>query len=117
MASPHVAGVAALVKEYLVKNHPELTPEQVSETVKALIMSTAKPHVNKETGAYTSPRQQGAGLLTAAAVSTDLYVTGENNYPSVTLGNVGDSFTFDVTVHNISDTDHCLENVGEYGHR
>ena len=61
---PHVAGVAALVKEYLVKNHPELTPEQVSETVKALIMSTAKPHVNKETGAYTSPRQQGAGLLT-----------------------------------------------------
>ena len=85
MASPHVAGVAALVKEYLVKNHPELTPEQVSETVKALIMSTAKPHVNKETGAYTSPRQQGAGVVdTAAAVSTDLYVTGENNYPSVT---------------------------------
>ena len=42
MASPHVAGVAALVKEYLVKHHPELTPEQVSATVKALIMSTAK---------------------------------------------------------------------------
>ncbi len=110
MASPHVAGVAALVKEYLVKNHPELTPEQVSETVKALIMSTAKPHVNKETGVYTSPRQQGAGVVdTAAAVSTDLYVTGENNYPSVTLGNVGDSFTFDVTVHNISDTDRTLK--------
>ena len=110
MASPHVAGVAALVKEYLVKNHPELTPEQVSATVKALIMSTAKPHVNKETGAYTSPRQQGAGVVdTAAAVSTDLYVTGENNYPSVTLGNVGDSFTFDVTVHNISDTDRTLK--------
>ena len=73
-------------------------------------MSTAKPHVNKETGVYTSPRQQGAGLLdTAAAVSTDLYVTGENNYPSVTLGNVGDSFTFDVTVHNISDTDRTLK--------
>ena len=73
MASPHVAGVAALVKEYLVKNHPELTPEQVSATVKALIMSTAKPHVNKETGVYTSPRQQGAGVVdTAAAVSTDL---------------------------------------------
>ena len=62
MASPHVAGVAALVKEYLVKNHPELTPEQVSETVKALIMSTAKPHVNKETGVYTSPRHKEQGL-------------------------------------------------------
>lgn len=110
MASPHVAGVAALVKEYLVKNHPELTPEQVSATVKALIMSTAKPHVNKETGVYTSPRQQGAGVIdTAAAVSTDLYVTGDNNYPSVTLGNVEDAFTFDVTVHNISDTDRTLK--------
>ena len=86
MASPHVAGVAALVKEYLVKHHPELTPEQVSATVKALIMSTAKPHVNKETGVYTSPRQQGAGVVdTAAAVSTDLYVTGENNYQASLL--------------------------------
>lgn len=112
MASPHVAGVAVLVKEYLLKHHPELTPEQVSETVKALIMSTAKPHKNKETGAYTSPRQQGAGLVdTAAAVSTDLYVTGENQYPSVTLGNVGDSFEFNVTVHNISDTDRTLKMI------
>ena len=39
-------------------------------------MSTAKPHVNKDTGTYTSPRQQGSGIVdTAAAVSTDLYVT------------------------------------------
>ena len=110
MAAPHVTGVAALVKEYLVKKHPELTPEQVSETVKALIMSTAKLHINKETGVYTSPRQQGAGVVdTAAAVSTDLYVTGENNYPSVSLGNVGDNFTFNVTLHNISDTDRTLK--------
>lgn len=112
MAAPHVTGVAVLVKEYLQKHHPELTPEQVSETVKALIMSTAKPHVNKDTGTYTSPRQQGSGIVdTAAAVSTDLYVTGENGYPSVTLGNVGDQFTFKVTVHNISDTDRTLKMV------
>ena len=80
-----------------------MTPEQVSETVKALIMSTAKPHVNKDTGTYTSPRQQGSGIVdTAAAVSTDLYVTGENGYPSVTLGNVWRSILLSrVTVHNI----------------
>ena len=61
---------------------------------------------------YTSPRQQGSGIVdTAAAVSTDLYVTGENGYPSVTLGNVGDQFTFKVTVHNISDTDRTLKMV------
>ena len=33
----------------------------------------------------------------------------KTTYPSVTLGNVGDSFTFDVTVHNISDTDRTLK--------
>ncbi len=87
MAAPHVAGVAALVKEYLAKKHPELSASQISEIVKALIMSTAKPHFNKQTGAYTSPRQQGAGVVdTMAATSTDLFVTGANNYPSVTLG-------------------------------
>ena len=42
-------------------------------------MSTAKPHFNKQTGAYTSPRQQGAGVVdTMAATSTDLFVTGAN---------------------------------------
>ena len=112
MASPHVAGVAALVKEYLKIHHPELSPEELSATVKALIMSTAKPHYNKETDAYTSPRQQGAGIVdTAAAVSTDLYVTNEDAYPSVSLGDVEDTFSFDVTVHNISDTDRELKMI------
>ena len=110
MAAPHIAGVAALVKEYLAKKHPELSASQISEIVKALIMSTAKPHFNKQTGAYTSPRQQGAGVVdTMAATSTDLFVTGTNNYPSVTLGNVGDKFTFEVTIHNISDKDQTLK--------
>ena len=112
MASPHVAGVAALVKEYLQIHHPELSPEELSATVKALIMSTAKPHYNKETDAYTSPRQQGAGIVdTAAAVSTDLYVTNEDAYPSVSLGDVEDTFSFNVTVHNISDTDRELKMI------
>ena len=48
-------------------------------------MSTAKAHVNKETTAYTSPRQQGAGIIdTAAAISTGLYLTGEDGYGSIT---------------------------------
>ncbi|MCL4889932.1 Fn3-like domain-containing protein [Streptococcus gallolyticus] len=72
-------------------------------------MSTAKAHYDKEAQAYTSPRQQGAGLVdTASAVSTGLYVTGDDGYGSVTLGNVGDTFTFDVTIHNIGDQDKTL---------
>lgn len=112
MASPHLAGVAALVTEYLNKRHPELEPTRISKVVKALIMSSAKPHKNRETGAYTSPRQQGAGVVdTAAAVSTDLYVTGDGEYPSVSLGNVEDSFSFNVTLHNISDQDRTLKMI------
>ena len=81
-------------------------------------MSTAKPHFNKQTGAYTSPRQQGAGVVdTMAATSTDLFVTGTNNYPSVTLGNVGDKFTFEVTIHNISDKRPNFEDGCKYKYR
>ena len=40
-----------------------------------------------------------------------MYVTGENNYPSVSLGNVKDEFTFDVTVHNLSDKDRTLKMI------
>lgn len=104
MASPHVAGATALVKQYLLKEHPELKKGDIERTVKYLLMSTAKAHLNKDTGAYTSPRQQGAGIIdVAAAVQTGLYLTGgENNYGSVTLGNIKDKISFDVTVHNIN---------------
>nr|WP_238594036.1 Fn3-like domain-containing protein [Streptococcus suis] len=72
-------------------------------------MSTAKAHVNKETAAYTSPRQQGAGIIdTAAAISTGLYLTGEDGYGSITLGNVEDTFSFTVTLHNITNEDKTL---------
>ena len=60
MATPHVAGVAALVKEYLLQHYPDLTPAQNADLVKALIMSTAKLHVNKETGVYTLSASAGS---------------------------------------------------------
>ncbi|MCH1646291.1 Fn3-like domain-containing protein [Streptococcus suis] len=72
-------------------------------------MSTAKAHVNKETTAYTSSRQQGAGIIdTAAAISTGLYLTGEDGYGSITLGNVEDTFSFTVKLHNITNEDKTL---------
>ena len=66
-------------------------------------MSTARAHLNPETKAFTSPRQQGAGIIdVAAAIQTGLYLKGgEDNYGSVTLGNVDNRIQFDVTVHNI----------------
>lgn len=109
MASPHVAGVAVLVKQYLQATYPTKSPQEIEALVKHLLMSTAKAHVNKETTAYTSPRQQGAGIIdTAAAISTGLYLTGEDGYGSITLGNVEDTFSFTVTLHNITNEDKTL---------
>ncbi|CYU37391.1 S8 family serine peptidase [Streptococcus suis] len=109
MASPHVAGAAVLVKQYLQATYPTKSPQEIEALVKHLLMSTAKAHVNKETTAYTSPRQQGAGIIdTAAAISTGLYLTGDDGYGSITLGNVEDTFSFTVTLHNITNEDKTL---------
>ncbi|HEL2216212.1 TPA: S8 family serine peptidase [Streptococcus suis] len=109
MASPHVAGAAVLVKQYLQATYPTKSLQEIEALVKHLLMSTAKAHVNKESTAYTSPRQQGAGIIdTAAAISTGLYLTGEDGYGSITLGNVEDTFNFTVTLHNITNEDKTL---------
>lgn len=109
MASPHVAGASVLLKQYLQSTYPTKSPQEIESLVKSLLMSTAKAHVNKVTGAYTSPRQQGAGIVdTAAAISTGLYLTGEDGYSSITLGNVKDTFSFKVTLHNITNEDKTL---------
>lgn len=110
MASPHVAGAAALVKQYLKANFPTKSNDEIEALVKHLLMSTAKAHFNTETQAYTSPRQQGAGIVdTQAATTKELYLTGSDDYSSITLGNVKDSFSFDVTIHNIGNKDQRLK--------
>ena len=103
MASPHAAGATALVKQALKERFPYLSPEQLQVLVKQMTMSTAVPHVDEETHAYSSVRQQGAGVMdvTAAALG-DLYVTAKDAKSSLTLGNVTDTFEFDVTIHNLS---------------
>lgn len=74
MAAPHVAGVAALIKEA----HPNYTPEQV----KAAMMNTA---VDLVTGDVVP--QQGAGRVDAyAAISTTSVIVGDDNLVSLSLG-------------------------------
>ncbi|MGT2928386.1 S8 family serine peptidase [Streptococcus danieliae] len=112
MAAPHVAGAAVLVKQALQAQYPDKTPQELEALVKHLLMSTARPHVQAASSVYTSPRQQGAGLIdTKAALATGLYLTGADGYSSVTLGNVGDRFDFTVTLHNLTAQDQTLEYV------
>jgi subtilisin family serine protease len=62
MASPHVAGAAAL----LLQRHPDWTPE----LVKAALMSTARPAL--EDGELALPVRAGAGFIDVAAADTPL---------------------------------------------
>ena len=109
MASPHAAGATVLVKQALKERFPHLSPEQLQVLVKQMTMSTAVPHVDEETKAYSSVRQQGAGVMdvTAAALG-NLYVTAKDAKSSLTLGNVTDTFEFDVTIHNLSNQDKSI---------
>ena len=54
MASPHVAGAAALLKQA----HPDWTPGQI----KAVLMNTSKPLMNKDNQVYAT-YEQGAGRI------------------------------------------------------
>ena len=110
MASPHVAGATALIKQALAERFPSKTAEELQKLVKHLLMSTASININKDNGVYISPRQQGAGLIDAyKAAYGDIYVTGTNDYGSVSLGNVGDKFDVKLLVHNISDKPKTLK--------
>ncbi|MBE1464873.1 S8 family peptidase [Kibdelosporangium phytohabitans] len=66
MATPHVAGVAALVRQA----HPDWTPEEV----KAAVMTTANDDVRTEpNGIVFAPQRTGAGRVNAqSAVDTEV---------------------------------------------
>ena len=81
MASPQIAGMAALVAQYIKENG---LAEQEGVTVRALsqslLMSTAKPVIEEGSKNYYSVLKQGAGLANVgAAVSANSYILmGEN---------------------------------------
>lgn len=103
MATPHAAGATALIKQALEQRFPTYSPEQIHTLLRQLVMSTAKPHFDQESKSYSSVRQQGSGLMDAAAAAFgDVFVTGgKGTNSNLTLGNVKDAFTFEVTVHNL----------------
>ena len=108
MSAPQMAGVSALVLQYLGDNYPDLADAEERDIAHALMMSTAEPIIANASGLEASPRQQGAGLVNAAAaLASEAYlsVKGEDK-PKAELGDDPSktgvySFVFDI--HNISD--------------
>ena len=101
MASPHVGGAAALIKQA----HPDWTPAQV----KAALMNTAALLTDPTTGLPYSPRLQGAGRINVYnALLTPVFVADNTtNYPAEPLGDTDSatSKTFTLKLVNTGATD------------
>lgn len=81
MASPHMAGAAAVMEQYIRENRDGLnmTASQKTSLINALMMSTAVP-VKDENGLAYSPRKQGAGLVQLQnAVKTNAFLLNADN--------------------------------------
>ncbi|MCI6730697.1 MAG: S-layer homology domain-containing protein, partial [Clostridiales bacterium] len=109
MAAPQVAGITALVKQYI--EDKGLSQEGLTDRALAqsIMMSTAKPMKDGD-GEYYPVFQQGAGLVNAAdATSFDSYVLVEGQPDGKAKAELGDdperngvySFRFDL--HNLTE--------------
>ena len=113
MATPQITGVSAVVLER-VQNDPLfslMSARQKADVVQNLIMGTAVPVAdpNAGSGAYYSPRKQGAGLVNVqAATTSSVYPTvngaTDASRPKADLGDGTKGWHFDVTLHNLSGT-------------
>ena len=109
MASPHMAGAAALMDQYIREEQDGLNLSQSQRAALAnhLMMSTAVP-VKDDAGNPYSPRKQGAGLVQLSrAIQAKAYLTGaDQGRPKAEMGaSVEGRFSFDFDVHNLSASD------------
>ena len=109
MASPQVAGMSALVLEYLHETYPELTDAQLHVVAESLLMSTAEPVMEFE-GVPYSPRKQGAGAANVySAINSPAYLTVNNGAEKTPKVSFGDNdaktgvYHFSFDVNNLTD--------------
>lgn len=117
MAAPQVAGMAALVAQYIRENGlEEKTGLSLRHLAQSLLMSTAVPlREEANDGYYWSVLKQGAGLAdVGAAISAKSYIKMADNATAsaadykvkAELGHDPErtgTYTFDFTIHNFSD--------------
>lgn len=106
MASPHMAGAAVVMAQYITEElgGTDMTQQEITALSNKLLMSTAVP-VKNEQGLPYSPRKQGAGLVQLGrATKAKAYLSSaEGGLPKAELGSSTDgSFSFSFQVHNLS---------------
>ncbi|MBR5897411.1 MAG: S8 family serine peptidase, partial [Lachnospiraceae bacterium] len=112
MAAPSVAGLSALVIQYIEENNlAEKTGLSKRALAQSLLMSTATPLVQPN-GLPYSPRKQGAGLANAAAATTSqAYILvggkeGNDGKVKIELGDDPDRlgiYSFEFDIYNFGD--------------
>ena len=118
MASPQVAGMAAVLGQYIRDNNlTEKTGLTQRQLINSLLMSTATPVIDPESGEYYAVMNQGAGLANVGnAVNAQSYVLVKENISGTAsdgkvkaeLGDDPDrtgDYTVDFSVTNFSDED------------
>ena len=104
MATPHMAGEAALLRQYIEKNYPDVKGEALGDLVNSLLMSTASPSRELD-GTYYPVRRQGAGVANIAnAIESGAYLSVEGcKRPKAEVGSSKDGvYTYTATVHNMT---------------
>ncbi len=108
MATPNVAGIATLIRQYLAAEYPELSKTERNDLMYQLMMSTATIALNEDGKPY-SPRKQGAGLADiqkTIATEAYLYVKGDNK-TKLELGQDPErlgEYTLRFRIKNVGDT-------------
>lgn len=105
MASPYVAGCAAVFDQYLRKNGLELTGAEKAAFIKNLMMNSAVPFSDGDV--YESPRRQGAGLVNMKNLLNDrVILTGRDGLAKIELKDkLTAQLSFDVDIRNFTDQD------------
>lgn len=118
MASPHMAGAAAVMEQYVNEMHggSDLTLAQRTNLVNALMLSTAS-QVKDEDGNLVSPRKQGAGLVQLRnAMKTGAYLTDKDGgKPVISMGeSSAGSFDFSFLLHQLENAGGGSSYSGDY---
>lgn len=118
MASPQTAGMVALLAQYIRENGlTETTGLSSRQLIQSLLMSTAEPILEEESGNYYSVLKQGSGLANVGnALNANSYILMDENANAgaadgkvkAELGDDPDRtgrYQLTFTLNNMSDTD------------
>lgn len=108
MASPHMAGAAVVMAQYITEElgGTDMTQQEITALSNKLLMSTAVP-VKNEQGLPYSPRKQGAGLvqLDRATKAKAYLSSAEGSLPKAELSSsTSGSFSFSFQANNLSNS-------------